>query len=620
MNDLLSLKGAPRGLCAGSPPNPVKRHRPATRVRALGWSLALALAVPAALTTGRAEAQASPPQAPLTAPQRPADGATDRAEGPAVELTPQLIFQLLAAEVAAQRGEVGTASATYLSIAQKYRDPRLARRAAELSLSARATKRALTAARLWLELDPRSTLAAQTVQALQLSTGDLQAAEESIVRQLEQARREARLPAAYETVQRALLRVQDRTRALELLERVAAPDLALPEANLALATLAQAASEAERALRYSERALALAGDDVTIVVKAAQLIAADAARRPDAIAALDTFVQRRPASTEARFELARLLALSDRRAEARAQFEAALAIEPQSPTILFALAQLAYQTKHPEDAERYLRRYIDLPAQIERDLNPALLFLGQLAEEAKQFEQAIDWYGQVGPGEQQLNALIRRAIVLGRLNRVDEARGSLRDAPVTEREERNRLIAVEAQILRGAGRNEDAFRLLDDALKQQPDEADLLYDHAMAAEKVDRLDVLEKSLRRLIELRPEHAHAYNALGYTFADRGIHLDEAQKLIEKAVSLSPGDGHIIDSLGWVLFRRGDLPGAIEQLKRAFKLLPEAEIAAHLGEVLLAAGRRDEALNILREGKALDPDNETLRETLRRLKIQL
>jgi tetratricopeptide (TPR) repeat protein len=162
--------------------------------------------------------------------------------------------------------------------------------------------------------------------------------------------------------------------------------------------------------------------------------------------------------------------------------------------------------------------------------------------------------------------------------------------------------------------------LLDDALKQQPDEADLLYDHAMAAEKVDRLDVLEKSLRRLIELRPEHAHAYNALGYTFADRGIHLDEAQKLIEKAVSLSPGDGHIIDSLGWVLFRRGDLPGAIEQLKRAFKLLPEAEIAAHLGEVLLAAGRRDEALNILREGKALDPDNETLRETLRRLKIQL
>jgi len=601
MNDLLPLNGGARRACAG-------------------LALAIALSVSAALTADRVWAQTSPPQSPATVPQAVADGEVGRADLPSVELTPQLIFQLLAAEVAAQRGEVGTASATYLSIAQKHRDPRLARRAAELSLSARASKRALTAARLWFELDPRSTLAAQTVQALQLSTGDLQAAEESIVRQLEQARREKQLPAAYEVVQRALLRVQDRARALELLERVAAPDLELAEANLALATLARAASEPERAQRYSERALALARDDATLVVRAAQLIAADAARRPDAITALQSFVTRLPASTEARFELARLLALSDRRTEARAQFEAALAIEPQSPTILFALAQLAYQTKHLDDAERYLRRYIDLPAQVERDQGPALLFLGQLAEETKRFEQAIDWYGQVGPGEQQLNATIRRAIVLGRLNRVDEARASLRDAPVAEREERNRLIAVEAQILRGAGRNEDAFRLLDDALKQQPDEADLLYDHAMAAEKIDRIDVLEKSLRRLIELRPEHAHAYNALGYTFADRGIHLDEAQKLIEKAVSLSPDDGHIVDSLGWVLFRRGDLPGAIEQLKRAFKLLPEAEIAAHLGEVLLAAGRRDEALSILREGKALAPDNETLREVLRRLDIRL
>lgn len=539
---------------------------------------------------------------------------------PDVELTPQLIYQLLAAELAVQRGETGTAAATYLSIAQKLRDPRLARRATELSLAARTPKRALTAAQLWQELDPASQLAVQTVQALQLSTGDLRAAEDGIARQLEQARRTDRLAQAYEDIQRALLRVQDRARALELLERLSLADRAHPAAQLALATLASAAGAREQAGQYALRALRQAADDEAIVVRAAQLLANDESLRDSAIAELRAYVQRKPRSTEARFTLARLLAASGERDQARSQFEAALEIEPQSPTILYSLAQLAYQTKHADEAERYLRRYLDLPAEIERERDPALLFLGQIAEESRRFDQALGWYAQVGPGEQQLNAIIRRAVVLGQLKRVDEARALLREAPVTEREERVRLIAVEAQVLRHAGRFQDAFRWLDEALAKQPDEVDLLYDHAMAAEKIDRIEILEKSLRRLIELRPDHAHAYNALGYSLADRGLRLEEAQQLIEKALQLAPKDGHIIDSLGWVLFRRGDLTGAIRELRRAYELLPEAEIAAHLGEVLHAAGQRAEALKIWQAGHRIDPDNDTLQETLRRLGIRL
>jgi tetratricopeptide (TPR) repeat protein len=566
---------------------------------------------------GRAQPEASGGSAQTQAAPGPS---TPRPVLPDIELTPQLIFQLLAAELAAQRGEIGTAAATYLSVAQKYRDPRVARRATELSLTARTPKRALTAARLWLELEPGSALAAQTVQALQLSTGDLKAAEESIIRQLDLARRQGGLAAAYDAVQRALLRVQDRAQALELLERVSAPDQDRAEAQLALATLAQAAGERPRASGYALRALELAGDDAGTVVKAAQLLAADEAARPRAISALEAFITRAPKSTEARFTLARLLAQTGRREDARQQFEAALEIEPKSPAILFALAQLAYQTKHPEDAERYLRRFLDLPADIERDEDAARMFLGQLAEEGRRFEEAVKWYEQVGPGDQQLSAITRKAIVLGRLGRVDEARLALREAPVTEREERLRLISVEAQVLRAAGRHNDAFKLIDDALAQQPDEADLLYDHAMAAEKIDRIDVLERSLRRLIELRPESAHAYNALGYTLADRGLRLEEAQQLIEKAISLSPNDGHIIDSLGWVFFRRGQFAQAIEQLRKAFDKMPEAEIAAHLGEVLLAAGQRDEAIRIFRRGREIDAENETLVETLRRLGLSL
>jgi tetratricopeptide (TPR) repeat protein len=596
-----------------------------TRARAAWYRLSLicaltSIALASVCVAERAHAQAASPGARVGDQESPASSADRSANIPEVELSPQLIFQLLAAELAAQRGEAGTASATYLSIAQKHRDPRLARRATELALTARAPKRALTAARLWLELEPGSSLAAQTVQALQLSTGDLKAAEESIVRQLEEARQKGTLAAAYESVQRALLRIQDRPRALEILERVSMPDRNRAEAQLALATLAQAAGDRERGGRYALRALELAGDDAALLVQAAQLASGDEAARAKAITALEAFVVRMPRATEARFALARLLAESDRREDARRQFEQALEIEPQSPTILFSLAQLAYQTKHPEDAERYLRRYLELPGGIERELDPAFLFLGQLAEEARRFEQALGWYEKVGPGEQQLAATQRRAIVLGRLGRIEEARSVLREAPVSERAERNRLIAIEAQVLRTAGRFEDAFQLLDQALAQQPDEPDLLYDHAMAAEKVNRIEVLEKSLRRLIELQPEHAHAYNALGYTLADRGLRLEEAQQLIEKAVALSPKDGHIIDSLGWVLFRRGQLTAAIEQLRKAFELLPEAEIAAHLGEVLLAAGQRAEALEILRQGKRLDPENETLLETLRRLGANL
>ena len=158
--------------------------------------------------------------------------------------------------------------------------------------------------------------------------------------------------------------------------------------------------------------------------------------------------------------------------------------------------------------------------------------------------------------------------------------------------------------------------VLDQALSGRPDEPDLLYDHAMAAEKVDRLDVLEASLRKLIEAKPDHAHAYNALGYTLADRNMRLPEAQRLIQKALELSPDDAHILDSMGWVLFRMGDLEGAIRNLRRAYALRPDVEISVHLAEVLWRAGIQDEARQLWRAAREREPDNEVLRETLVRL----
>ncbi len=535
-------------------------------------------------------------------------------------LTPELMFQLLASEVAAQRGEIGSAVTTYLSMARETRDPRLARRATELALGERALQPALQAATLWHELAPDSALAAQTLETLWLSTGRLADAEPLMRARLATARAEGRLPEAYTQIQRVLTQTSDKAGALAMLERLSAQDAGVSEAHLALADLASAAGDRERAAKEAAAALALAPADESIAVSAAQYIAQGPAGADAAVALLQKFLDRKPESIEARFALARLLAGADRDDAAREQFELALKEDPTSPAILFSLAQLAWQTKHPKDAEQYLNRYLELPESVQRDNSPAWLFLGQIAESEGRASEAIERYGKVQRGEQYVPAVIRRALLIAREGRLDEARQVLHDAFVTTNRERVQLILGEAQVLREAHRYDEALKVLADALQGLPENPDLLYDYAMAAERVDRLDLMETTLRKLIALRPDYAHAYNALGYTLADHNIRLEEAQGLIEKALELRPGDPNILDSMGWVLYRRGDMPGALAILRKAYALSPVVDIAVHLGEVLWKTGNLDEARKVWRDARALEPKNEALQETLARLNVSL
>ena len=284
------------------------------------------------------------------------------------------------------------------------------------------------------------------------------------------------------------------------------------------------------------------------------------------------------------------------------------------------MAQIAYQAKQPREAEKYLLRYVQLPTGVQRDDGPAYLFLAQLAEDEKRLPQAIEWLGRIDSGEQFLPALVRRAVLLGRLDRLDDARALLRQASVSTNRDRVQLTIAEAQILRDANRAQDAFDVLDRALEKLPNNPELLYEHALTAERLGRIDLMETGLRKLIELRPDHAHAHNALGYSLADRNLRLPEALALIEKALSLAPDDAHILDSMGWVQFRMGNLERALEYLHKAYKLRPEVEIAAHLGEVLWAAGRTEEARQLWRDARGREPNNETLNGTLSRLNVGL
>jgi len=574
--------------------------------------------LPARPPAGRSAQANGAPTAPRALPH--SLSGDDDGELPAVELTPQIVYQLLAADIAIQRGDNGSAYATYMSLAKATRDPRIARRAAEVAIGARALDEALAATQLWHELAPKSQSAAQMQETLWLSAGRLKDVEPLLAARLAGARTDGTLPAAYAQLQRALQRVPDRAAAWALMQRVSAPDLGVASARLARASVAASAEDFAAASSEAREAMRLQPDSEDAVVAAARYTQ----RLPDgtksALELLERYLQRVPMSLEARYTYARLLLGDGQTDRAREQFERSLAQSPNSPAVLFSLAQIAHQNKQPADAEKYLRRYVELPRSVPRDNGIAYLFLAQIAEEGNRTDEALDWLSKVPPGDEYIPAVARRALLMGKSGRVDAARELLQNTPTTSTRESVQLLSAESQLLREAKRNQESFDVLAQGLERYPGNPELLYDHAMAAERLDRVAVMESSLRTLIELRPDSAHAYNALGYTFADRSIRLDEARTLIEKALTLAPDDAHILDSMGWVLFRQKDYAGALAYLRKAYALRPEADIAAHLGEVLWALGNVEEAKKYWREARGKEPDNTTLRETLARLNVAL
>ena len=203
--------------------------------------------------------------------------------------------------------------------------------------------------------------------------------------------------------------------------------------------------------------------------------------------------------------------------------------------------------------------------------------------------------------------------------RSSHARALIQSLPAATPEDERMKLSAEVQLLRNAQQYQDAYELQGRLVALAPQDNDLLYDQAMLAEKAGHQEVMEQLLRKIIARQPDYHHAYNALGYVLADRGVQLEEARQLIEKALEYAPGDPYITDSLGWVQFRLGNLSRALELLQSAYKKRPDAEIAAHLGEVLWTLQQQDAARNIWREGLRQSPDNEVLQGTLRRLGVQ-
>jgi len=539
---------------------------------------------------------------------------------PAVRLSQELMFKYLSAELAEQRGEFMAAHVTMMSIARTTRDPRLARRAGEMAMNGKLGADALAAARLWLDIAPRSEEAAQVVVGLLVATNRLDEVTKILAKQLANSA-PLTLGASIAQTQRLLSRVQDKPKAIALLKELLAPYRDALDAKLALAQLAFANGDLTTGLREAREASAQFPQSEVAVLTLAQMTSDKNA----AAKVLSDFLQKNPQARDVRLAHARMLFEQSKLEEARKEFKTLLMYAPEDPTALYAMGLLSVQTNDLADGEKYLSAYIkglNGAPDGERDATQALMVLAQIAEDRNDLPGALAWLDLVESTSQTayLGATLKRAQIKAKSGNLEEARLVLTQANAESDDERIRLIIGEAQLLRDAGQFDEAMHILDEGLQRFVDNTDLLYEHAMVAEKSRQFDVMEQSLRKVMQLAPDNPHAYNALGYGLADRNLRLPEAYDLIKKALELAPEDPFIMDSMGWVEFRLGRLEKAEELLRRAYAIKPDPEIAVHLGEVLWVKGREDEAKTLWRQANDKDPKNESLKGTLVRFQVNL
>jgi len=519
------------------------------------------------------------------------DGASARSEA---------MFEFLVAEIAAQRGDTEGALAVLHRLARELKDPQVARRAVETAIRARAFGPALESASLLLELDPESTLAREIMAALLANEGDLGKAKQTLAALL--SKNPNRGPIVMQLTN-LLAKFPDKAAVLQATQSIAEPYLRTHEAHYAIGVAALVAGQVELAFKEADAALAITPAWEPGAILKAQVLRKAAPN--DVIPFYQRFVEAHPGSQEVRMQLGRELAAERKLGEAREQFRAAEKLVTNDAQAAYAIGLLSLQLDDYLEAQVAFSRALK---QGYREPTSIYLGLGQAAEGLKRYEEAIGWYQKVEAGD-WVRAQLKIATLIARQQGLAAGREYLQRIEARSEEDSIQMVQVEAQLLRDAKAWNETYEMLTKAVAKFPESFELLYDRAMAAERIDKLDVLEADLRRVIKMKPDYAHAYNALGYTLADKTQRYGEAKELIEKAYKLSPDDPFILDSLGWVCFRMGLMQEALKHLQTAYGQRPDPEIAAHYGEVLWTAGNRDEAQKVWRAALSENPNHETL-----------
>ncbi|MBH9579597.1 tetratricopeptide repeat protein [Inhella proteolytica] len=571
--------------------------------RLLPWALALPL-------LAQAQAASPPVAAAASAPPPPVQSSA---------LDAPLFYQLLIAELELQRGQPGVAFQVLLDAARRTGDEALFRRVVNVALQARAGNEALQATRAWRQALPESTEALQTQLQLMAALGQLGELPGPLLDWLQQSPdgqaraqhlatlpRLVRQPNAFDALEPGLAAERDNAAARSLRRSLAA---------CVIAQLAQQAGNHPLMLNQLREARQLDADN--------QLPAWQALDLARHLPAAEELIDRGSRDPAYRLAWARALARDQRSVESLALFQTLAAEQPDEIGHAYAIGSLALDLRQPKLAESALRDYLKrLPeshANRQAAQASALLLLSQALEQQGQLKEAARVLDEAQDPQRALEVAFRRALLQARLGELEQARAAARALPGDGPDIERRRLLAEVQILREANRWKDAHELLGQAVKAEPDNTDLLYEHAMSLERLKQFDDMERQLRRVMELEPRHHHARNALGYSLAERGLRLAEARELIEAALEIGGQEPAIVDSLGWVAFREGKLDEAETLLRRAYRARLDTEIAAHLAEVLWARGNQEEARRLLDETSARDGSNEVLRSTRRRLGLR-
>jgi tetratricopeptide (TPR) repeat protein len=534
-----------------------------------------------------------------------------------------LFYQLLLGEMNVREGAPGMGFSMVLDAARKTRDPLLFQRAIDIALQTRSGEAALQAAQTWKRELPGAQEPNRYILQIQLALNRVPEAGQALATSLNELPVDEQIGAII-SVPRVFARVNDKAQAAQVVEKALSPFLTRPAlAATAWTTIGRMHRDADQLPQAINAALKGHAADKTSQGPLILALSLLNNATPSLKAMLNEAMQG-PVSGELRLGYARTLIGQRAYADALIQLQQLTQQHPELAQGWLMLGLMQQDMGQVLQAEQHLVRYLDLTkndkeAEQEAGRGEALLVLSQMAQQKGQMAQANEWLSQIPASVDPIRLASRRAELLVQQGRTDEARLVLSQIKTATPEQSRRKALVLAQWLREHKQTAAAHEVVQQALTDHPDNPELLTELSLIAEQLKRFDEMEAILRSLMKSHPKDPHAYNALGYSLADRKIRLQEARELVTQAVQLTPEDPYIQDSLGWVEFRMGNHQEALRILQAAYKAKPDAEIAAHLGEVLWTLGKTQEAGTLWREGLLLKPDNETLVETLQRLQFK-
>jgi tetratricopeptide (TPR) repeat protein len=527
------------------------------------------------------------------------------------ELTGELLYQLLVGEFAGSTGGLDVSVDAYLQAAEMSQDSRIAARATYIAIYGQKYEQALEALERWNELSPENREVYRMYATTYLKLHQPENAVAYIQKILNESGGSPREKALFT---KKLLNkessTEDSLAVLEALNLVESSNLHM---LILQARFAAQLEQYANAIGLLDQVLKMDASLSDVHIIKARIFDAQGKRQESEMLMLKV-LEEHPDNSHLRMQYARMLVEDRKFDQAREQFLVLRRQTPENPEVLMSLALLYIETKQLDEAADFLDQLI----KMDKNVDVANYYHGRIAQNKELHKEAIAYYLKVKNGSYVFEAKLRIAGLFARLGKVDEAVEQLKVLAEKQTSWPNRVRAYLAQgeILRSSLRYKEAFEMYSRALMQNPEDADLLYARALTAEKVDRLDITESDLLKVLSTEPENANALNALGYTLADRTERLQEALEYIKRAMELVPDDPAILDSLGWVSYRLGKMQDAVKWLSKAFEIMGDAEIAAHYGEVLWKLDQHDKAREVWQKGRDNDAEHPVLVETLKRL----